>query len=95
MFTRTPDTNDQLLTEAIRRVMKDMEAADPQTDQYARMREQLTELYKIKNENRSRRVSPDTLATIGANLLGIGIIVGHERTHIVTSKALTFIRKLV
>lgn len=95
MFNRKPDTNDQLLNETIERVMQDMKHEDPNTEKFAQMREQLTELYKIKNENRSRRVSPDTLATIGANLLGIGIIVGHERTHIVTSKALGFIRKLV
>ena len=95
MFTRKPDTNDQLLNEILERVMQDMKGEDPNTEKYAQMREQLTELYKIRNENRSRRVSPDTLATIGANLLGIGIIVGHERTHIVTSKALSFIRKLV
>lgn len=95
MFNRKSDTNDQLLNETIERVMQDMKHEDPNTEKFAQMREQLTELYKIKNENRSRRVSPDTLATIGANLLGIGIIVGHERTHIVTSKALGFIRKLV
>lgn len=94
MFTRKPDTNDQLLTEAITRVLKDMEGVDTSSDQYAKMREQLAELYKTRNENRARRVSPDTLATISANLLGIGIIVGHERTHIITSKALTFIRKV-
>jgi len=41
-----------------------------------------------------KRISPDTLATIGANLLGIMIIIGHERAHVVTSKALGFIMKL-
>lgn len=95
MFNRKTDTNDQLLNETIERVMQDMKSEEPNTEKFAQMREQLTELYKIRNETRSRRVSPDTLATIGANLLGIGIIVGHERTHIVTSKALGFIRKLV
>jgi len=95
MFTSKPDTNDQLLAETIERVMQDMKDEDPHSEKFGTMTAQLTELYKIRNENRSRRVSPDTLATIVANLLGIGIIVGHERTHIVTSKALTFIRKLV
>ena len=95
MFTSKPDTNDKLLTDTIERVMQDMKNEDPHTEKFGLMTAQLTELYKIRNENRSRRVSPDTLATIVANLLGIGIIVGHERTHIVTSKALTFIRKLV
>lgn len=94
MFNRT-DPTDALLNENIERVLQDLKGEDPETEKYASISARLTELYAIKNENRSRRVSPDTLATIGANLLGIGIIVGHERTHIVTSKALGFIRKLV
>lgn len=72
-----------------------LKAEEPETEKYKQIREQLTELYKIRNETRSRRVSPDTLASVTANLLGIGIIVGHERVHIVTSKALGFIKKLV
>lgn len=95
MFTNKPDSNDQLLNETIDRVMLDMKTEDPNSEKFAVMTDQLVKLYALKNENRSRRISPDTLATIAANLLGIGIIVGHERTHIVTSKALTFIRKLV
>lgn len=95
MFNRTPDSNDKLLNETIDRIMLDMKTEDPDSEKFATAADQLVKLYALKNENRSRRVSPDTLATIVANLLGIGIIVGHERTHIVTSKALTFIRKLV
>jgi hypothetical protein len=93
MFNRT-DPTDALLEENIERVLQDMKGEEPESDKYAAMADQLTKLYAIKNENRSRRVSPDTWATVAANLFGIGIIVGHERTHIVTSKAIGFIRKL-
>lgn len=94
MFKRINPT-DALLEENIERLLQDLKGEEPESEKYASMADQLTKLYAIRNETRSRRVSPDTLATIGANLLGIGIIVGHERTHIVTSKALGFIRKLV
>ena len=94
MFKKINPT-DALLEENIERVLQELKGEEPETEKYNQMRTQLTELYAIRNETRSRRVSPDTLATIGANLLGIGIIVGHERTHIVTSKALSFIKKLV
>ena len=83
------------LDEIIDRVMQDMTNEDPESERYDAMSNQLTKLYTIKNENRSRRVSPDTLANVAANLAGIAIIVGHERVHIVTSKALGFIKKLV
>ena len=95
MFNRQPDKNDQLLTETIDHVLQQLKTVEPETDQYARMNDQLVKLYAIKNENRSRRVSPDTLAGIIANLFGIGIIVGYEQKHIITSKALSFIRKIV
>lgn len=94
MFTRPTDTNDQLLNEVIENALQRLKASDPETEQYASVRDHLTELYKIRNENRSRRVSPDTVATILANLGGIGIIVGYEQKHIVTSKALGFVRKI-
>jgi hypothetical protein len=93
MFKKV-DPNDALLEETITTVLNALKSEEPETDRYAQMSTQLERLYAIKNENRSRRVSPDTLATIVANLLGIGIIVGHERTHIVTSKALGFVRKI-
>jgi hypothetical protein len=94
MFTRKPDTNNQLLEETIERVMLDMKDEDPHTEKFALMSTQLTELYKIRNETRSRRVSPDTMAQIIANIFGIGIIVGYEQKHIITSKALGFVRKI-
>lgn len=36
-------------------------------------------------------VSPETLATIGANLAGILLILNHERAHVLTSKAMQHI----
>lgn len=93
MFTPT-NPNEALLNENIEKLLVSLKEDDPETEEYATILDQLTKLYAIKNENRSRRVSPDTLATIAANLLGISIIVGYERTHIITSKALGFIRKV-
>jgi hypothetical protein len=54
----------------------------------------LKELHKLKDESRPKRVSNDTLALIGANLLGIAIIVGYEHAHVMTSKATGFLKRL-
>lgn len=79
-------------------VLSEMANEDPFSAKYANMADQLTKLYalketdhKIKTDN---RVSKETWATIAANLAGIAIIVGHERAHVVTSKALSFIMKM-
>lgn len=82
------------LDDAITSVFSEMAGFTSDSDEYREMSLQLERLYTIKElERANRRVSPDTMATIGANLLGIAIIVGHERAHVITSKAINFIMK--
>lgn len=50
--------------------------------------ERLTNLKVIMTE---RQVSKDTLVIVGANLLGIALILGYEQMHVVSSKALGFV----
>lgn len=49
---------------------------------------------KIKESDNPRRVSPDTWAIVAANLVGIGLILGHERLNVITTKALGFIMRM-
>jgi hypothetical protein len=64
------------------------------SEEYAKMAEQASKLYSLKEHNSKRRVSPDTMALVLGNLFGIVLIVRHERMNVVTSKALSFILKL-
>lgn len=59
-------------------------------DQYDTILSRIEKLHKM----RDRRVSPETWAMIGANLLGIVIIITHEYTHPVTTKALNLAFKV-
>lgn len=53
------------------------------------------EIESKKDEiEKRKRVSPDTLALIGANIVGIVMIIGHERANVIASKALGFVSKL-
>lgn len=64
-------------------------------DQFAKILDQYTKLIMLQHaERQQNKISKDVLATIVANLAGIGVIVGHERLHVVTSKALSFVMKL-
>lgn len=92
MFNKTDD--DSMLDSAIRDIFAQMAYQAPDSDEYAKMVSQVSTLYSLKEINKPKRVSPDTLATIAANLAGIMMIIGHERIHVVTSKALNFIPKL-
>lgn len=83
---------------AIDELLDEMARYSGTSDEYNKLTDQLTTLYSIKETEHQihskKNVSADTLAIVGGNLLGIVLIVGHERAHVVTSKALTLLTKL-
>lgn len=96
MFTpKTPRPNTGL-EEAISRLHADMQTVDPNTEAYTKMAKNLGKLYKLRalDKEDKYRPSPDTLALVLANLLGIVIIVGYEQKNVIASKALSFVQKL-
>lgn len=92
MFARI-QREDSALVKEIDNLYSNMSDLDRSSDDYAAMVNQLTKLYKLKEINSRKRVSPDTLAIVAGNLAGILMIVGHEKAHVVTSKALSFVLK--
>ena len=82
------------LEEAIDELLLEMKNPLGDTDEYAKMAKQLQKLYKLKAIDGPKKVSPDTLALVIGNLIGIILIVGHERANVIGSKALTFVQKL-
>lgn len=83
------------LDEAIEDVLEAMKMHTPQTDTYAKMVDQLVKIHSLKQNEKPSKVSRDVMLTVGANLFGIMLIVGHERANVVTSKALMFVKKLL
>jgi hypothetical protein len=96
MFTSKTPREVTRLEETIDRLHSDMQTVDPDTDKYAAMADNLTKLYKLREHDiaPSWKPSPDVVLTVFANLAGIAMIVGHERAHVVTSKAISFVGKL-
>lgn len=86
-------TKDEALEHEIACVYSAMKQTNRSSDEYKAMVNQLSSLYAIKNESSKTRVSKDTLAIVAGNLAGIMLIVGAEKTGVVTSKALTFLLK--
>lgn len=88
------------LNKEIERLIAEMSRIDPEIEDYAVMTARLDTLYKLKEVDHKVEtkqlfgVSAETLAVISANLLGIMMIVGHERARVITSKAVSFIPKL-
>lgn len=65
----------------------------PDSDEYKKIVDQLERLNKIAASTGSEKVSKDGLIAVVGNLAGIGLILSHERLHVITSKALGFVIK--
>ena len=63
-------------------------------EQYSQILDHIVKLHKMKNDERTSQVSPDTWATIGANLVGILLIIRHEHVNVITSRAMNLVTKL-
>lgn len=79
------------LEKEIDAVIRQMSALSADSEKYTAMAENLERLYKAKSYDSTSRISPDTVAVIAGNLLGIMLILGYEKTNIVTSKAMGFV----
>ena len=71
-----------------------MHTSEPGTDEYTTMAEELKKLYKAKSYTSNRLIDPNTLLTVGANILGIVLIMSFEKTNVITSKAFGWIRRV-
>jgi len=81
------------LEEALDRAYAKLENLDIDSKEYRDCLDHIAKLHKMKEDEKPDSVSKDTVALIAANLLGIFMIIHHERVDIITSKALPFVVK--
>lgn len=79
------------LDEEIVRLLESLEKEDKKSKDYTSMIENVTKLYELRHKS---RISKETLATIGANVLGLIVLMNHERAHVIASKAFGFVKKI-
>jgi hypothetical protein len=74
-------------------VLERMGSLDPSSEEYTSITNNLERLYKAKGCEVNRFITPDTLALIAGNLLGLLIIMNYEKTNVISTKALGFIMR--
>ncbi len=79
--------------EPIKQILANMDEYGPDSPEYTTLMNHLEGLVRIRAEHRPKRISPDTMAIVAGNLMGILIIVAYEQKHVMTSKAMGFILK--
>lgn len=81
------------LDATIAEILTDMQGFNAESPEYERLLARVERLSKLKAETRFWRVSPDTLAIVLGNILGILIVVGYERGHVMTTRAKEYVLK--
>jgi hypothetical protein len=84
--------NESDLDGAIEQLKLELNAYAPGEPEWNASMDRLERLIELRGKTSpARRVSPDTLALVAGNLLGILVIVGYEHSHVMVSKASGFI----
>ena len=89
---RRPKPN-PLLDVAIDDLLEQLPAEEVGSDRYAKIMNELTRLYKFKEMQTPKPVSLDTLILVAGNIVGIILILGHERANVVTAKGVGVVRR--
>lgn len=90
-------SNETNLEAQIDAVLASMQSPiDKHGPEYTKLVEHLETLYKLKEKEVSprERINVNTVLTVAGSLLSVGVIVGYERAHVLTSKALSHIVKI-
>lgn len=67
-------------------LLLELEQAEKDSEKYGTIHGRLSQLYKLRIEERSRRVSPDTMLVVAANIFGILWLARFERDHVIKSR---------
>ena len=93
MNTPKPSDEPKTLQDLIDMAVSQTMEMSPAEDGFTTAVDNLVKLYAIKNAKFENRMSKDAVLAVVGNLAGIVMILGYERAHIVTSKALGFVMK--
>lgn len=86
--------SDPGLESVIADVEAELKTMPKDTKEYKEVLARYQSLRALKLESQPKRLSPDTIVNASVSLLGIIVIVGYEQKHVITSKALGFVKKL-
>jgi len=81
------------LKKEIESVLIYMRTLSPDSAEYTAAAKNLEILCNTQGKDKDRRISPDTIAVVAGNIVGIVIIVWYEQLNVISSKALSLIIK--
>jgi hypothetical protein len=80
------------LDDEIHAVAARMQIVGVESDEYPKLMTYLEKLHKLKAGDRRAPVKLDTIVTTGGTVLVAFLLIAYEQKHVITSKALPFLR---
>lgn len=81
----------RMLEEEYIRILAVLPMHQADSSEYAKLLTSVERVHGLMDIRKPASVSRDTLLTVGANILGILLIIKHEDVNVITSKALGFV----
>lgn len=79
------------LQEVIDELIQELKLHDTYSDEYTKAVDNLVKLDDVHRHKKLNHPSSDVLFTAGANLVGILLILNHEKANVITSKAVSLL----
>lgn len=94
MFSIKQNPTESKLDAEIESLLDKLADTEKDSEDYDKIVERLSKLYKLKPEERPKRLSPDTMLVVAANVFGILWLARYERENVIKSKnALNMVMK--
>lgn len=77
--------------EEVIRVLKHIGTLDPASEEYQNSVKNLNVLCEARGVKTAQLISTDVVVAALTNILGIGLILYHERVNVITTKAIGFV----
>ena len=91
MFGRAKEPTQ--LDDAIDKAYRDLDSHPVGTEKYVQTLDAIVKLHKMKEDEKPSEVDKNTALTVGANILGILLIIRHEHVNVITSRAMSALIK--
>lgn len=78
-----------LMDKEIERLTALLGTVNPVSEDYATIVNRLATLTKARAERNERAISMDALLTVGANILGMLLVLNYEKLNVISSKAIS------
>lgn len=90
-FDREKPRYERMLEQDLEHVLTMLPSVQPDSEEYSKLLRSAERLYAMMDTSKPSRVSREAMLTVGANLLGILMIIKHEDVNVIASKALGFV----